>query len=107
MFHFLRIPCSTSRIRCSTSSGIAVPLPPDSVFHFLRNTHLGLLAPVSTRPGLRSVVEVRPPTTLAPGECYAMAVDGRFARAQLKQWVPDPGEKGSSGPGGASAADAS
>ena len=41
MFHFLRIPCSTSRIRCSTSSGIAVPLPPDSVFHFLRNTHPG------------------------------------------------------------------
>ena len=39
MFHFLRIPCSTSRIRCSTSSGIDVPLPPDSVFHFLRNTH--------------------------------------------------------------------
>ena len=39
LFHFLRIPCSTSRIRCSTSSGIAVPLPPDSVFHFLRNTH--------------------------------------------------------------------
>ena len=36
MFHFLRIPCSTSRIRCSTSSGIDVPLPPDSVFHFLR-----------------------------------------------------------------------
>ena len=42
MFHFLRIPCSTSRIRCSTSSGIAVPLPPDSVFHFLRNTHKAL-----------------------------------------------------------------
>ena len=40
MFHFLRIPCSTSRIRCSTSSGIDVPLPPDSVFHFLRNTQL-------------------------------------------------------------------
>ena len=31
MFHFLRI-------RCSTSSGFDVPLPPDSVFHFLRNT---------------------------------------------------------------------
>ena len=43
MFHFLRIPCSTSRIRCSTSSGIAVPLPPDSVFHFLRNTHSGTM----------------------------------------------------------------
>ena len=66
---------------------------------FFRSTDLGTkerlgkLAPVSTRPGLGSVVDVRPPTTLAPGECYAMAVDGRFARAQLKQWVPDPGKK--------------
>ena len=44
-FHFLRNrcstsrnPCSTSRNRCSTSAGIDVPLPPDSVFHFRRNT---------------------------------------------------------------------
>ena len=95
------------------NSAIAIILNNTGTKLFFRTTdvatkqRLGLLAPVSTRPGLQSVVDVRPPTTLAPGECYAMAVDGRFARAQLKQWVPDSGENGSSGPGGASAADAS
>ena len=45
MFHFLRIRRSTSRISCSTSwnrystsSGIRVPLPPESAFHFVRIT---------------------------------------------------------------------
>ena len=39
-----RNPCSTSRNRCSTSSEIDVPLPPKSVFHFLRNTPAGCSA---------------------------------------------------------------
>ena len=36
----VRLPTSVHdlRNRCSTSSGFDVPLPPDSVFHFLRNT---------------------------------------------------------------------
>ena len=37
-------------------------------------------------PGAGSVVDARPLSTLAPGECYAVLVDGRFKRAQLKQW---------------------
>ena len=36
MFHFLRNQCSTSGIRVPLP-GIEVPLPPKSVFHFLRN----------------------------------------------------------------------
>ena len=54
MFHFLRIPCSTSRIRCSTSSGIAVPLPPDSVFHFLRNTQAVRSMPPAAQAGRKA-----------------------------------------------------
>ena len=37
-------------------------------------------------PGAGSVVDARPLSTLAPGECYAVLVDGRFRRARLKQW---------------------
>ena len=36
------------------------------------------------RPGLAGVVRVRPVSTLAPGECYAMLADGRFERRQLE-----------------------
>ena len=34
-------------------------------------------------PGLDAVTRVRPPTTLAPGECYALLPDGRFERRRL------------------------
>ena len=51
-FHFPRNGCSTSRNPrstsrnpCSTSSEIDVPLPPKSVFHFLRNTHPASVTP--------------------------------------------------------------
>ena len=46
----------------------------------------------STGPDLTNVVRVRPLSTLRPGECYGVLVDGRFRRAQLEQW-PDE-EKG-------------
>ena len=42
------------------------------------------LAP--TGPGSVNVAAVRPLSTLGPGECYAVLVDGRFKRAQLEQW---------------------
>ena len=39
------------------------------------------------RPGLASVVRVRPPATLAPGEAYAVLADGRFERRQLQPFA--------------------
>ena len=43
------------------------------------------------RPGLAGVTRVRPPSTLAPGECYAATADGRFERRQLAPFVaPSP-----------------
>ena len=39
------------------------------------------------RPGLAGVTRVRPPSTLAPGECYAAMADGRFERRQLAPFV--------------------
>ena len=35
-------------------------------------------------PGLDAVTRVRPLTTLAPGECYALLADGRFERRRLE-----------------------
>ena len=35
------------------------------------------------RPGFAPVTQVRPLSTLAPGECYASLADGRFERRQL------------------------
>ena len=46
-------------------------------------------------PGRPSVVAVRPPSTLKPGECYAVLSDARFERRQLEQFrppEPDAGE---------------
>ena len=34
-------------------------------------------------PGQPKVTEIRPPSTLKPGECYAALADGRFERRQL------------------------
>ena len=42
---------------------------------------VGALSP--HRPGMAGVVRVRPPSTLAPGEAYAVLADGRFERRQL------------------------
>ena len=40
------------------------------------------------RPGLSPVTQVRPLSTLAPGECYAVLADGRFERRQLEPVLP-------------------
>ena len=59
---------------------------------FFRTTDLATkekvraLAPVN--PGSGNVVDARPLSTLQPGECYAVLVDGRFERVQLGQWLP-------------------
>ena len=37
-------------------------------------------------PGLDAVTRVRPLTTLAPGECYALLPDGRFERRRLEPY---------------------
>lgn len=39
------------------------------------------------RPGLAGVTRVRPVSTLAPGEAYAVLADGRFERRQLDAFV--------------------
>ena len=44
------------------------------------------------RPGLPAVSKVRPLSTLAPGECYAVLADGRFERRQLEPFVPERSE---------------
>ena len=46
---------------------------------------VGELSP--SRSGIDPVVRVRPVSTLAPGECYAVLADGRFERRQLGQFV--------------------
>ena len=42
-------------------------------------------------PGLDAVTRVRPPTTLAPGECYALLPDGRFERRRLEPFETPAG----------------
>ena len=39
-------------------------------------------------PGRPLVVDVRPPSTLAPGQCFAALPDGRFERRQLASCLP-------------------
>ena len=48
-------------------------------------TRLAELSP--HRPGLAGVVQVRPVSTLGPGECYAVLADGRFERRQLEPFA--------------------
>lgn len=46
------------------------------------------------RPGLAGVTRVRPVSTLAPGECYALLADGRFERRRLEPFAsPEPEAK--------------
>ena len=40
------------------------------------------------RPGLAPLTQVRPLSTLSPGECYALLADGRFERRQLEPVLP-------------------
>ena len=40
------------------------------------------------RPGLSPLTQVRPLSTLSPGECYAVLADGRFERRQLDPVLP-------------------
>ena len=42
-------------------------------------------------PGLDAVTRVRPLTTLAPGECYALLPDGRFERRRLEPYEAGAG----------------
>ena len=59
---------------------------------FFRTTDIGTIARIRSlcpnRPGWPAVVDVRPPSTLAPGECYAALPDGRFERRQLAPCYP-------------------
>ena len=59
---------------------------------FFRTTDEGTIRRIRslcpTKPGRRAVVDVRPPSTLSPGECYAVLPDGRFERRQLAPCYP-------------------
>ena len=59
---------------------------------FFRTTDEGTIGRIRslcpTRPGRPAVVDVRPPSTLSPGECYAALPDGRFERRQLAPCYP-------------------
>ena len=59
---------------------------------FFRTTDEGTIQRIRTlcpwQPGRPRVVDVRPPSTLAPGECYAALPDGRFERRQLAHCLP-------------------
>ena len=48
--------------------------------------HVRDLCPLT--PGRPSVADVRPPSTLRPGECYAVLADGRMERRRLDPLVP-------------------
>ena len=67
---------------------------------FFRTTDEGTIGRIRsicpTRPGRPAVVDVRPPSTLSPGECYAALPDGRFERRQLAPCYPgqSPAEAG-------------
>ena len=50
------------------------------------------------RPGLAGVTRVRPPSTLAPGECYVSLADSRFERRQLSPFVEPAPERAPSPP---------
>ncbi len=54
---------------------------------FFRTTDEGTIQRIRSLcpsvPDRPRVVDVRPPSTLAPGECYAVLPDGRFERRQL------------------------
>ena len=74
---------------------------------FFRTTDIGTISRIRSlcpnRPGWPAVVDVRPPSTLAPGECYAALPDGRFERRQLAPCYPgtrtgNSGTKRDSGP---------
>lgn len=57
---------------------------------FFRTTDTGTAAslcdliPAPVYPGRPHVVRVRPPSTLQPGECYFVAVNGRVGRGQVR-----------------------
>ncbi len=59
---------------------------------FFRTTDEGTIQRIRAlcpwQPGRPRVVDVRPPSTLAPGECYAALPDGRFERRQLAPCLP-------------------
>ena len=59
---------------------------------FFRTTDEGTIRRIRSlcpsAPGWPLVVDVRPPSTLAPGECYAALPDGRFERRQLAPCIP-------------------
>ena len=68
---------------------------------FFRTTDIGTIARIRSlspaRPDWPAVVDVRPPSTLAPGECYAALPDGRFERRQLAPCHPGAGTEDSGG----------
>ena len=65
---------------------------------FFRSTDLVLQATLNrlcpVTPGLPPLTQVRPPSTLQPGECYASLATGHFVRRQLLPFQPTTGPGG-------------
>ena len=55
------------------------------------NDRIAALCP--EHPHLLPVTRVRPPATLAPGECYALLADGRIERRHLDPWLAPPARR--------------
>ena len=74
-------------------AAVSMPLTNTATKLVFRSTDPKTMEPLHAlcpqHPGLDAVTRVRPVTTLAPGECYALLPDGRFERRRL-----DPFEAG-------------
>ena len=74
-----------------TSDAVNMLLANTSTKLFFRSTEAGvreLLEGLSPASATRvPITRVRPPSTLQPGECYALLADGRFERRQLQPYV--------------------
>ena len=57
------------------------------VFRTTEERVLDLVERLCPSTGRVPIASVRPPSTLQPGECYALLADGRFERRQLQPYV--------------------
>ena len=81
--------------------GVQLPVDVLPFILFFRSTDVRTMQRLDElcpfRPGLAAVTRVRPVSTLAPGECYAVLVNDRFERRQLNPFSLDGRASASSG----------
>ena len=93
---------SVASLRHALAEGGGNPVKNHNAIEILLTNTANKLVFRSTDPGVREYLErlcptapkrtplmdVQPPSTLRPGECYAILADGRFERRQLDQYLP-------------------